>query len=209
MGEPNTAFVRINASVTILQSQKHVLSSFSDSKDTLSYDSVGRHRAGLVKVCSNAALGALCHPVLIGQHWCRCVLAPCSLKVRRCGRCASQAFVLISAGSWRGLRLPRASVGVPFSVDMRSTPLHVTLTGVRLLCRRHAPSFRGHMPGLSWCSRYLSTCAALCFLLVCLHMPLGQAVTPLTDWTTGIATNYGGPLDGKNPYDPSWGTITV
>ena len=34
-------------------------------------------------------------------------------------------------------------------------------------------------------------------------------MTPLTDWTTGIATNYGGPLDGKNPYDPSWGTITV
>ena len=92
-GKPYTAFVRTNAYVTILQSQNHVLSSFSDPTRTLSYDSVGRHRAGLVKGCSNAALGALCHPVLIVQYWCRCVLAPCSLQVRRCGRCASQAYV--------------------------------------------------------------------------------------------------------------------
>lgn len=65
------------------------------------------------------------------------------------------------------------------------------------------------MPSFRWSGRSSLTCAALCLLLSCFQIRLGQAVTPLTDWRTGIATNYGGPLDGKNPYDPSWGTITV
>ena len=28
-------------------------------------------------------------------------------------------------------------------------------------------------------------------------------------FTAGIATNYGGPADGKDPYSPSWGTAVV
>lgn len=76
-------------------------------------------------------------------------------------------------------------------------------------CRGHCPAYRGHMPGFRWSSRRSLTCAALCLLFGCLQLPLGEAVTPLTSWQSGIATNYGGPLDGKNPYDPSWGTITV
>ncbi|CAL5229279.1 g12572 [Coccomyxa viridis] len=74
--------------------------------------------------------------------------------------------------------------------------------------RGHCPAYRGHMPGFRWSSRRSLTCAALCLLFGCLQLPLGEAVTPLTSWQSGIATNYGGPLDGKNPYDPSWGTIT-
>ena len=78
-----------------------------------------------------------------------------------------------------------------------------------LRCRGHCPAYRGHMPGFRWSSRRSLSCAALCLLFGCLQLPLGEAVTPLTSWQSGIATNYGGPLDGKNPYDPSWGTITV
>lgn len=47
-----------------------------------------------------------------------------------------------------------------------------------------------------------------CILLILLPQCC-LAVTPLSDWRSGIATNYGGPADGKNPYDPSWGTLTV
>eukprot|EP00884_Botryococcus_braunii_P000413 jgi/Botrbrau1/10372/Bobra.146_2s0010.1 len=43
--------------------------------------------------------------------------------------------------------------------------------------------------------------------VVCLRFQLSAAVTPLSDWNEGIATNYGGPFDGKNPSDPSWGTL--
>jgi hypothetical protein len=46
-------------------------------------------------------------------------------------------------------------------------------------------------------------------VVLCLQAPLSAAVTPLSDWKAGIATNYGGPKDGKNPYDPSWGTLDV
>ena len=35
------------------------------------------------------------------------------------------------------------------------------------------------------------------------------AVTPISDWTSGIATNFGGPADGMSPYDPSFGTASV
>jgi hypothetical protein len=38
---------------------------------------------------------------------------------------------------------------------------------------------------------------------------LCEAVTPLSGWYIGRATNYGGPFDGKNPSDPSWGTSEV
>ena len=50
---------------------------------------------------------------------------------------------------------------------------------------------------------------ALCSLFAALLLPQALAVTPLSDWQSGIATNYGGPKDGKNPYDPSWGTLDV
>ncbi|KAK9800899.1 hypothetical protein WJX73_008437 [Symbiochloris irregularis] len=36
--------------------------------------------------------------------------------------------------------------------------------------------------------------------------PLCDAVTALSGWTSGIATNYGGPADGMSPYSPSFGT---
>ncbi len=49
----------------------------------------------------------------------------------------------------------------------------------------------------------------LCGILLSLQPQISLAVTPLTDWRAGIATNYGGPYDGKNPYDPSWGTLEV
>jgi hypothetical protein len=35
------------------------------------------------------------------------------------------------------------------------------------------------------------------------------AAVPLSDWHSGIATNYGGAQDGMNPYDPSFGTKEV
>ena len=39
---------------------------------------------------------------------------------------------------------------------------------------------------------------------------LASSTAVNTAWVpAGIATNYGGPADGKNPYDPSWGTVTV
>ena len=39
--------------------------------------------------------------------------------------------------------------------------------------------------------------------------PLCDAVTALSGWTQGIATNYGGPADGMSPYSPSFGTQDV
>jgi hypothetical protein len=141
--------------------------------------------------------------------WCHCVRAPRSLQVRRCGGCASQAY--FPDPCWL-LEWADATPCVCWGAILRGNAnafSSVTMTCVRLLCRRHAPLFRRHMPGLRWCRSRSSTCAALCLLMICLHMPLGQGVTPLTGWTTGIATNYGGPLDGKNPYDPSFGTSTV
>lgn len=39
--------------------------------------------------------------------------------------------------------------------------------------------------------------------------PHCDAVTPLSGWTQGIATNYGGPADGMSPYSPSFGTENV
>ncbi|CAK0787061.1 hypothetical protein CVIRNUC_010277 [Coccomyxa viridis] len=74
--------------------------------------------------------------------------------------------------------------------------------------RRPSGVCRRYMPCHEWGNRRFLACAALCLLLVYLQAPSGEAVTPLTDWQNGIATNYGGPLDGKNPYNPSWGTIT-
>lgn len=43
--------------------------------------------------------------------------------------------------------------------------------------------------------------------VICLRFQLSAAVSPLSDWQEGYATNYGGPFDGKNPSDPSWGTL--
>lgn len=39
--------------------------------------------------------------------------------------------------------------------------------------------------------------------------PWLAAAAPLSDWHSGIATNYGGAQDGMNPYDPSFGTQCV
>ncbi|KAK9835375.1 hypothetical protein WJX81_005549 [Elliptochloris bilobata] len=48
---------------------------------------------------------------------------------------------------------------------------------------------------------------ACCLAMLCCA-PTAWAATPLSAWTDGIATNYGGPADGKDPYSPSWGTVT-
>ena len=46
------------------------------------------------------------------------------------------------------------------------------------------------------------------FLLL-VAAPLARAATGLSGWRSGILTNYGGPFDGKNPNEPSWGTSVV
>ena len=51
---------------------------------------------------------------------------------------------------------------------------------------------------------YLKT--VLAALLFC---PSTLAVTPISGWSYGIATNYGGPADGMSPYEPSFGTQDV
>lgn len=50
---------------------------------------------------------------------------------------------------------------------------------------------------------------AALFLLLAAALPLSQAATGLSGWRSGILTNYGGPFDGKNPNEPSWGTSVV
>lgn len=37
----------------------------------------------------------------------------------------------------------------------------------------------------------------------------GLAQTALSDWTAGVATNYGGPNDGDNPNTPTFGLLDV
>lgn len=37
----------------------------------------------------------------------------------------------------------------------------------------------------------------------------GFAQTALSDWTSGVATNYGGPSDGDNPSVPTFGLLDV
>ena len=49
----------------------------------------------------------------------------------------------------------------------------------------------------------------LCSILAAMWLQPAGAVTPLSGWISGIATNYGGPADGKSPYDASWGTLDV
>lgn len=49
----------------------------------------------------------------------------------------------------------------------------------------------------------------LCSIVTAMWLQPAGAVTPLSGWISGIATNYGGPADGKSPYDASWGTLEV
>lgn len=44
---------------------------------------------------------------------------------------------------------------------------------------------------------------------ICLRLQGCWAVTPLSGWYDGKATNYGGPFDGKSADQPSWGTLDV
>ena len=37
----------------------------------------------------------------------------------------------------------------------------------------------------------------------------GLAQTALSDWTAGVATNYGGPNDGDDPNTPTYGLLDV
>ena len=37
----------------------------------------------------------------------------------------------------------------------------------------------------------------------------GLAQTALSDWTAGVATNYGGPNDGDDPNSPTFGLLNV
>ena len=40
-------------------------------------------------------------------------------------------------------------------------------------------------------------------------LSLAEAVTAISAWNPGIATNYGGPADGMDPSSPSFGTLEV
>lgn len=175
----------------------------------ISAQSLGRHTTSLLKVSVTSvarylSVACLYHHACAGMATAPAACLWALLAFRQ------PSFILIGASS--GWSADQAAL----TSDVRSSPSVMAFLqnawrayGDGPLCRRHSAAYRQHMPGFRWASRSPLTCASLCLLLTCLYAPLGQAVTPVTDWTTGIATNYGGPLDGKNPYDPSWGTITV
>jgi hypothetical protein len=54
-----------------------------------------------------------------------------------------------------------------------------------------------------------STGFQLAAIAVAVLCPWLAVSVPLSDWHSGIATNYGGAQDGMNPYDPSFGTKEV
>ena len=65
---------------------------------------------------------------------------------------------------------------------------------------------------VSMTQRYASIllyAAALQTLLSSGALWQAAAVTNLTAWQQGIATNYGGPADGLNANQPSFGTLDV
>jgi hypothetical protein len=49
----------------------------------------------------------------------------------------------------------------------------------------------------------------LAAIMLSLLATRAAGVTPLSTWTQGIATNYGGAQDGLQPDQPSFGTIDV
>ncbi|CAL8464429.1 g3964 [Coccomyxa elongata] len=51
-----------------------------------------------------------------------------------------------------------------------------------------------------------STAFQITAIAVAVLCPWLAVSVPLSDWHSGIATNYGGAQDGMNPYDPSFGT---
>lgn len=54
-----------------------------------------------------------------------------------------------------------------------------------------------------------STALQLTAVAVAVLCPWLAVSVPLSDWHSGIATNYGGAQDGMSPYDPSFGTKEV
>ena len=50
---------------------------------------------------------------------------------------------------------------------------------------------------------------ALVFALLLVAAPQGFAQTALSDWTSGVATNYGGPNDGDSPTTATFGLLDV
>lgn len=52
-----------------------------------------------------------------------------------------------------------------------------------------------------------SLCLAVALLLSVISQ--GSSQQALSDWTPGIATNYGGPASGMNPNSPSFGLSNV
>lgn len=59
------------------------------------------------------------------------------------------------------------------------------------------------------CPSSPSTGLQLAAIAVAVLCPWLAVSVPLSDWHSGIATNYGGAQDGMNPYDPSFGTKEV
>lgn len=80
-------------------------------------------------------------------------------------------------------------------------------TAKRVLLR--SPAAATATTSLTSTMRRAGISALLPLLLLAASAPLAQAATGLSGWRSGILTNYGGPFDGKNPNEPSWGTSVV
>ncbi len=55
------------------------------------------------------------------------------------------------------------------------------------------------------------TSCNMSLVLIVLLAAVSQALaqTALSDWTAGVATNYGGPNDGDDPNTPTFGLLDV